>query len=205
MLPLAPKSLMPEILPGPPQVTGARVGPRERVRERFLQLRDRSAVLAAAAGFAVACDSAGPGGGYGVVDPLPPPFTCPSPEMVTIGVLSARWEEIGGILVRTQAVASEPQIVGLHDATLDPAAVEAGISLTIGRQANPGPVRLELGDGGSWPDQIELRIGYLCVSNSQATGPMTRYVLVLRLDTSAPAAAGDVPYQVITADDTDGG
>jgi hypothetical protein len=63
------KTLLPELLPEPRPESGQ--GPRERVAVRARAMLDRLSGLKTAAGAALL--AAHCGGGYGVVDPLPPP------------------------------------------------------------------------------------------------------------------------------------
>src|SRR5262245_31575169 len=63
-LPVVGKSLMPEVLPPPPQRAGV-AGPRERVLARLKQISKQTTAMATAAAIN-AC-------GYAVVDPLPTP------------------------------------------------------------------------------------------------------------------------------------
>ena len=63
------KTLLPELLPEPRPESGQ--GPRERVAVRAKAMLDRLSGLKTAAGAALL--AAHCGGGYGVVDPLPPP------------------------------------------------------------------------------------------------------------------------------------
>jgi hypothetical protein len=64
------KTLLPELLPEPRPQSGQ--GPRERVAERARAMMERLSGLKTAAGAALLAAHCGVGG-YGVVDPLPPP------------------------------------------------------------------------------------------------------------------------------------
>ena len=147
----------------------------------------------------IAGGPAGTGGsaGYAVVDPVPPPYICPSPDALALSV-SAQWNNFtidlfvqpAGSFTPSPGAgipAPSPQI------TVQSVRVTGGISVVV---VSGSQIRLSV-TNGSWPPVVELSLSLVCAGPS---GAVLYYEVGLRLDTSRPATAGTVFYQLIDGD-----
>jgi hypothetical protein len=184
------KGLMPEVLPDPPRTQPGSPDPRERVRLRLREIAERAATMAAAAGISAACNS-----GYGVVDPLPPPYMCVAPNEFPISVVQAEWQQFAVVVSILPSNGNGPTTNTLL----------AGVSTTDKAMATvtsanpPFGIRLETAPG-VWPARVDAVLAFTC---SDSAGSK-HYDVKLRLNTSNPAASGTVPYEMVAADDDAG-
>src|SRR5690242_4878569 len=79
--------------------------PRERVRKRLAQMADAAAFAAAAS--VGACAGSGDHG-YGVVDPLPPPYMCPAPDDEAVFIVVTAVWQFDTIILQPQLEGADP-------------------------------------------------------------------------------------------------
>lgn len=161
--------------------------PRERARKRLTQMRDAAAFAAAAT--LGACGGS-PDKGYGVVDPLPPPYVCPTPDELMFEVMSASWRN-GTIVLDWRFEARSPGASFLSSMV----AASGGVSA----DSNGDTVLLET--EGEWPRTVDVTFRYQC---SLASGAAATFTYVVRLTLGA-VHEGEVRWERITAGDEDAG
>jgi hypothetical protein len=126
--------------------------------------------------------------GYGVVDPLPPPFQCGPANAATVS--GARWDTTGVIV----AVQLPGPGFGSNGNTIQTVTVQpTSVKATVSSASTPGMLLLKPDLGAVWPAAVTLDIAVTCMGS---TGTITWHVRV-RLDTSKPAVSGDVPVEML--------
>jgi hypothetical protein len=195
-LPLLGKSLVPELLSTPP-LQAAGTSPRERVRARMRELVERGTALTAVAGLAAATSCA-----YNVVDPLPPPAQagsggkggaagkapvpdlCPSPNALTIRIVSARWEAM--------TVRLELEVQNISDPQAKPVLIGASVAVPV-HATIAADGQISVRSDQKWPEFVDLSLSYECSNAGRNTG----YLVRLRLGTAVPADSGNLPAQFL--------
>ena len=119
--------------------------------------------------------------GYGVVDPMPLPASCPDPKAFDVRLKSARWSSNTVVVT----LDTPPQSPGyLKTAT----AHETQVTVTI-----TGVDSLKVECNGAWPRNVSVYLGVECL----AGGSTAIATVTLGLDTSWPLGVGDVPAEII--------
>lgn len=131
--------------------------------------------------------------GYGVVDPLPPPYLCPTSGELANEASSATHVQWDNFSVTLSVQLSNSMYA--NGTFLQSVSNNANLPVTVTSSAQPASATIQVTQG-SWPASVQVILSFSCNS---ASG-LINYQYIIDMNTSLPAATGDVPYTIVTGD-----
>jgi hypothetical protein len=171
--------LLNEVLPAPPPAAGTNGDPRQRTLKRLGRL-----VAAATTVAAVSNCHGGDGGGYGVVDPMPPPPQCD-------GLAKSIHAEARFLSPTVLLVTLGPS--SMRGAAYDPSALQVGQLRVLRRQIEANRVEIELEITGA-PNYVSFQVGASCPNGPESVA------VAVQAAKEGDKVSSDVPLKVTVGD-----